>query len=40
VRAPRYTQEDEQRRRGELVREAAEQDRLQAERQRGLREGQ
>ena len=39
VRAPRYTQEDEQRRREELARKAAEQARQQAERQRGPRKG-
>jgi hypothetical protein len=40
VRAPRYTPEDEQRRRDQLAREAAEQARPQAERQRGLRQSQ
>jgi hypothetical protein len=40
VRAPRYTQEDEQRRRDQLAREAADQARQQAERQRGPRDGQ
>jgi hypothetical protein len=40
VRAPRYTQEDEEQRRDELAREAAEQARLHAERQRGPRQGQ
>ena len=40
VRAPSFTQEDEQRRREELARKAAEQARQQAERQRGPREGQ
>jgi hypothetical protein len=38
VRAPKYTQEDEQRRRDQLAREAAEQARQQAERQRGPRQ--
>jgi hypothetical protein len=40
VRAPKYTQEDEQRRRDQLAREAAEQARQQAERQRGPRQSQ
>jgi hypothetical protein len=39
VRAPRYTQEDEQRRRDQVAREAAEPARQQAERQRGPRQG-
>jgi hypothetical protein len=39
VRAPRHTQEDEQRRRDQLAREAAEHARQQAERQRGPRQG-
>ena len=39
VRVPRYTQEDEQRRRDQVAREAAESARQQAERQRGPRQG-
>jgi conjugative relaxase-like TrwC/TraI family protein len=39
VRAPRYAQEDEQRRRDQLARETAEQARQQVERQRGPRQG-
>jgi len=39
VRAPKYSQDDEQRRRDQLAREPAEQARQQAERQRGPRQG-